>query len=215
MRARLLHRQAEQYAQETAMRINHWLAGLCFAQACAVSAQTVQPLPVEAMPSSGGLGRTGSGAAMPSDLPVKPLSPPAPASDLSPKTENGVTTLCGGIGSDEAEWMKREARGYDLMLTFASRDGAYLANVNVGIADAQGKAVLKTNCDAPILLVNLPDPGNYLITAETGGNTVSRRTAVAGSAQPRQLTLTWPSQVAGATPAPTAAPPADSTHAPR
>lgn len=116
-------------------------------------------------------------------------APPVP----QPKTENDVTYLCGGVGLDEAQMMKSEARNYDLMLTFAARDGSYLADVNVDIADARGALVLKTTCDGPILLVDLPKSGNYRIRSETAGHVVSRTAYVQNKkGAAKSLALVWP-----------------------
>lgn len=126
--------------------------------------------------------------------PVKPLSPPAPMTRVEPVTDNGVTYLCGGIGLDESERLKREARNYDLMLTFVARDGSYLADVNIDISDARGQSLLKLRCDAPMMLIELPKSGTYHVRAETGGHMLTRTVQVGTSQQGKALTLTWPIQ---------------------
>jgi hypothetical protein len=171
------------------------------------AAATAYPVPVPGpMPSSGGFrppteaGRGDAPAAIearprpPSTvIPGKPprLPPPAPMTRLSRITENGVSYVCGGIGLDEAEDMKAAAREYDLMLIFSARDGSYLADVNVDIADAQDNSLLKVSCNGPIMLVDLSSPGSYRVRAEVGGATVSRNIRV-GAEQGRSLVLVWP-----------------------
>jgi hypothetical protein len=169
---------------------------------------TVAPAtgPSGAMPSSGGYRpptQSGSGDEPPVRLEAIPgrqierksaLPPPAPMTRLAAKTENGITYLCGGIGQDEANEMKESARDYDLMLTFAARDGSYLADVNVDIADAQNKSLLKTTCNAPIMLVDIGKSGTYRIRAETGGSTVSKLVRVQPQNQGKSLVLVWPVQ---------------------
>ncbi|HJV75517.1 MAG TPA: hypothetical protein VJ654_14930 [Noviherbaspirillum sp.] len=125
----------------------------------------------------------------------------APAVDeLKPMVQGDVTYLCGGVGSDEAAYMKSEAKNYDLMLTFAARNGAYLANVDVDIADAKGNSVLQANCDAPIMLVDLPKSGNYRVRADAAGYTQNRTIKVATGKKKRQhvaaASMVWPQQVA-------------------
>lgn len=115
------------------------------------------------------------------------------AVQLSPKSENGVTYLCGGIGAAEAAQMKREAANYNLMLTFAESSGAYMANVSVDIADARGKPILHTVCDAPIMLVDLPAAGSYTITAEVNGNSVSKSVRARPGRRGAAVGMTWPS----------------------
>ncbi len=110
-----------------------------------------------------------------------------------PRTENGVTYMCGGVGEDESRYMKQTAAGdYDLMMTFAERNGNYVADVAVSIKDARGKTVLDTTCDGPILLVDLPS-GGYRIHAEADGRALDRTALVkAGKGPARQVTFAWP-----------------------
>lgn len=126
---------------------------------------------------------------------------PAPAR-LQPQTQDDVTYLCGGVGIEEASYMKQQARGYDLMLTFAARDGSYLADVNVDIRDAKGNPVLQTNCDSPILLVDLPRSGTYRIHADAAGYALNKTARVQAkqkaSSHVASVVLTWPQQVAEA-----------------
>lgn len=120
------------------------------------------------------------------------LPPPAPMLQLEPRTENGITYLCGGVGEDEAQAMKQAASDYKLMLTFAAANGAYLADVNVDIADARGRSVLQTNCDAPIMLVDFEQGGNYRVRAEANGHTVTRSAQVRNGGKVRTIAMAWP-----------------------
>lgn len=127
---------------------------------------------------------------------------PSPVARLKPQTQGDVTYLCGGVGTEEASYMKSEARGYDMMLTFAAQDGSYLTDVNVSIRDTRGKPVLQTKCDSPILLVDLPRSGTYRIRAETAGYTLEQKAKVIAKekkgAQLAAVVLSWPQQVAEA-----------------
>ncbi|HYD94909.1 MAG TPA: hypothetical protein VEC01_06255 [Noviherbaspirillum sp.] len=128
--------------------------------------------------------------------------PPSPIARLKPVTHEDVTYLCGGVGEEEIAYMKQQARDYDMMLTFAARDGAYLADVDVDIKDAKGNTVLQTACDSPIMLVDLPRGGSYRVRAETAGYSLNRTVRVAGAGNKRQRVastiLSWPQQVAEA-----------------
>lgn len=136
----------------------------------------------------------------PSQTQTEPAAPSSGSSAPSvasmqpePKSENGITYLCGGIGLDESESMKREARNYDLMLTFAARDGSYLADANVDIADARGNSVLKTTCGAPILLVDLPKSGTYRIRSEVAGHTQTKTVNVpTKKGYAKSMVMVWP-----------------------
>jgi hypothetical protein len=143
--------------------------------------------------------RTEAGA----DLPP----PPSPIARLKPVTQDEVTYLCGGVGEEESTYMKQQAKDYDLMLTFATRSGAYLADVDVDIKNASGDTVLQLACDSPILLVDLPRGGTYKVRAETAGYALNKTVRVASSKRQAQklasTVLSWPQRVAEAGVAPT------------
>jgi hypothetical protein len=135
--------------------------------------------------------------------------PPSPTARLKPVTHDDVTYLCGGVGEEEVAYMKNEAKDYDLMLTFAARDGSYLADVDVDIKDAKGNSVLQAACDSPILLVDLPRSGNYRVRAETAGYTLNQsvkvNTAKRKGKSLAAAVLSWPQQVAEIAPTGTTA----------
>lgn len=123
-----------------------------------------------------------------------------PTARLQPQTQNDVTYLCGGVGAEEAAYMKQQARGYDLMLTFTARDGSYLADVNVDIQDAKGNSILQANCDSPMLLVDVPKSGTYRIHADAAGYELNRTAKVRAKEKTgphvASVVLSWPQQVA-------------------
>jgi hypothetical protein len=101
-------------------------------------------------------------------------------------------TVCGGVGQGEQQRMKDAARDHSLMLTFATANGSYLADVSVRISDSRGTAVVEAHCDGPIMLVDLPTPGSYRVTAQAGGITRTRNVTLARGRRPATATLTWP-----------------------
>lgn len=111
---------------------------------------------------------------------------------IEAQTENGITYLCGGIGANEAQAMKRAASEFDLMLTFAASNGAYLADVNVDVADARGKPILNTTCGGPIMLVDFDKGGKYRVRAEAGQHIVSRTVQVRDGAKVENVAMSWP-----------------------
>jgi hypothetical protein len=121
----------------------------------------------------------------------------ASAAALAPTSawDHGVNTLCGGIGAEEAARMRRSAADYQWMLTFAEADGAYLADVDIEIADAGGRTLLHTSCDAPILLVNFPSSGSYRITASVANHAITRLVRVPARRGHKALALVWPRRV--------------------
>jgi hypothetical protein len=121
------------------------------------------------------------------------LPPPAPRQELVEQSRNGVHWLCGGIGAQEVAYMKREAPRYDMMLTFAARNGAYLADINVAIVEDNGHVVLQTKCDGPIMLVDLPGGGTYRVRAQHESHEVMRTVWIQGTqARYRHVVMRWP-----------------------
>lgn len=111
------------------------------------------------------------------------------------RMENGIAFLCGGVGEDEARVMKDAVSAYDLLLTFAAKDGAYLADVRVDIADGSGRPVMEAHCDGPMMLVDLP-PGAYRVRAEVNGRMLTRTVHIGQQDRegngPARMVMAWP-----------------------
>lgn len=122
-------------------------------------------------------------------------APPLLAGEIGELPEvqmhDDITYVTGGFGQEESCAMKAAAGNYNLMLTFAERDGSYVADVNVQIIDSSGRTVLQT-LSGPLLLVDLP-AGKYRIAADYNGIARLRTVSVGGSHHGR-FTLTWPSE---------------------
>lgn len=151
----------------------------------------------EAMPSSGASAsgsRSGAGTAA-----TDQSSPEAQAAlaALEPKTENDIRYVCGGVGELERAHMLSEAGKYDMLVSFAGRDGAALADVDVQIADARGKTVLRTSCGGPMMLVDVPQAGTYRVTADASGHKQGHTVTVKDGGGQR-VALAWPNQFARA-----------------
>ncbi len=144
--------------------------------------------------SSGGANLTQSEARMEADQPSANLDRP------SPVTRNDVTYVCGGVGDEEQRYMKEQAKAYDMMLTFATKKGTYVADVDVDIKDAKGNDVLQANCDGPMMLIDLPRGGAYRVRAEAAGYSQNRTVRVASARNNKQriasAVLTFPQQLA-------------------
>jgi hypothetical protein len=100
--------------------------------------------------------------------------------------------VCGGIGVGEQQRMKDASRDHDLMLTFATTTGSYLADVDVQIRDSKGATVIDVNCDGPIMLVDLPAAGSYRVTAKSGGTVREKTVSVSRGKRPASATFVWP-----------------------
>lgn len=97
--------------------------------------------------------------------------------------------LSGGVGQGEVEAMRRAAGDYNLRMTFTEQGGQYLADVAVDVRKPNGETVLSTISDGPMIFVDLP-PGNYVVDAEFGGRTQTRRISL-GRDKHREMVMRW------------------------
>ncbi|MGH8713751.1 MAG: carboxypeptidase regulatory-like domain-containing protein [Casimicrobiaceae bacterium] len=127
------------------------------------------------------------------------LSAPVASAATEPQLQsNGaVDYISGGIGKDEVAALKQQSVDYALTLEFASArsaegdtsPGAYLADVAVDIRDAQGRQMLDTTSQGPLLLVRLP-PGDYTVEAEWNGVRKQHRVDLPEGAR-RHVVFMW------------------------
>ncbi|MGN6808677.1 MAG: carboxypeptidase regulatory-like domain-containing protein [Trinickia sp.] len=82
-----------------------------------------------------------------------------------PASQNGVSYITGGVGEDEVQAFRAAAPNYNLRMTFASKAGNYLSDVDVTIASGAGQPVLTVRTEGPFLYVRLP-AGRYRIGAQ-------------------------------------------------
>lgn len=125
-------------------------------------------------------------------------APVASAADGARLRSNGaVDYVSGGIGKEEADALKQQSADYALTLEFASSrsaeadtsPGAYVADVNVDIRDAQGRQMLNTTSTGPLLLVRLP-PGDYEVVADWNGMRKQHRVDIPEGAR-RHVVFMW------------------------
>jgi len=86
------------------------------------------------------------------------------------KTSQGFPYLFGGVSSNEREAMEARAKGYNVKLVFAAKDGSFISGVNVMIITAKGAEVASLATDGPWFYIQLP-PGSYSIKATFKGAT--------------------------------------------
>jgi len=86
----------------------------------------------------------------------------------APRDADGVRYLTGGVGQDEAAYLRKASGNYSLRLTFTGSGGQYLAGVDTYIYDSRGKQRFAVVSDGPFLFVQLP-PGRYRVVASADG----------------------------------------------
>jgi hypothetical protein len=83
-----------------------------------------------------------------------------------PASQNGISYITGGVGEDEVQAFRAAAANYNLRMTFASKTGSYLSDIDVTISSGAGRLVLTVRTEGPFLFVQLP-AGHYQIRAQT------------------------------------------------
>lgn len=108
----------------------------------------------------------------------------------APAQERLSAWISGGIGREERAAMSQHRDEFNLQLVFVQRrSGAYLAQVDTLIGDAEGRILLRARSEGPFLYARLA-PGAYRVAATFRGRTESRRVAVAAG-RPTIVTLYW------------------------
>ncbi|MFV9473168.1 carboxypeptidase regulatory-like domain-containing protein [Advenella sp. RU8] len=110
---------------------------------------------------------------------------------VQPQTYNQSTQyITGGFGNSEQNEIKAQSSHYNLHLTFAGHEGAYLSNVQVVITDQNNKPVFEASDTGPLLYVKLPD-GAYHLKATFNNQTQSSSFRIKGNARVSNV-LRWP-----------------------
>jgi hypothetical protein len=105
------------------------------------------------------------------------------------QTQNGIDYVAGGIGKEQADAMKVAAQEYDLMLTFATDGGKYLAGIDLQIEEMNGNTLLNPVSEGPLFLADLP-VGRYKITAVRQGASQVRIVDIGGE-RPTKAVFYW------------------------
>lgn len=95
----------------------------------------------------------------------------------APVAMQGVTYLTGGIGEDDVQQLRAAAAKYNLRVTFASKTGAYLSDVDVSVSTESKRDVLSIRTDGPLLFVQVP-PGRYILAANYAGKAQTKHVTV-------------------------------------
>lgn len=92
----------------------------------------------------------------------------SPATALADRHYGAVTYVSGGIGDNERDEIRAREKDFNLRLLFCERDGTYLADIDVRLANAKGETVLDAKSVGPFLLAQLPS-GNYTVEVSSNG----------------------------------------------
>ena len=107
----------------------------------------------------------------------------------TPKQQNGITYINGGVGQEEQTAMQALRADYNLQLTFATKQsGAYRSDVQLDIMDTKGNTLVSAANTGPMFFARLP-AGTYRVSAAAEGKTF-KRTVKIGNA-PKEMVLHW------------------------
>jgi hypothetical protein len=112
--------------------------------------------------------------------------PPLP---LQVHMYQGIPYISGGVGDEELALLQTQSRAYNVKLTFAAKEGHYLAEIPIAIVDSQGRKVLEAVAEGPVLYTKLP-PGTYNVIAQADGKTHQQKVQVTQQQQ-AQLLFAW------------------------
>lgn len=102
---------------------------------------------------------------------------------VQPQTYNqSVQYITGGFGNSEQNEIKAHSNLYNVHLTFADQQGAYLSAVQVVITNQHNQTVFEASNTGPLLYVKLPD-GTYNLKATYNNQIQSSTFRLQGNAQ--------------------------------
>lgn len=108
------------------------------------------------------------------------LLPAALAEPTVGRTAGGAAYAMGGTCIEDLQALERHKGDYSLWVTTAARgSGAYLADVQVKITDAQKQLVFNQALTGPWLFIDLP-AGRYVIEASFRGEPQAKVTRIHG-----------------------------------
>ena len=111
------------------------------------------------------------------------------ADEEAVRSSGGISYVSGGVGAASTDRLSALAKDFNLKLVFALKSGDYVSGVDVTIADATGKTLLKAKSEGPWFLTRLP-AGNFKIAATLDGKTETRTVAV-GAEKLRTVDFRW------------------------
>lgn len=117
---------------------------------------------------------------------------PVLAAELEVHTDNGVSYVSGGVGDDERKALQAMNARFDLKITMALESGNFVSDVGVRIRDSEGRTVLETVADGPLLLAQLQS-GTYSVTCTLNGKALKQTVRITTGSQ-RQLVFRWKSE---------------------
>jgi len=107
---------------------------------------------------------------------------------LYEQTDGSITYVTGGIGENETAELENAKPYYNVHITNAQKNGAFVSDTSVVIQDRKGNDLIATKT-GPLLYVNLP-AGRYTLFAENSGIVQEKKFTVSAK-KPSDFSLMW------------------------
>lgn len=124
------------------------------------------------------------------------LALPAVAVDENSGSEPHLNYLNGGIGREEVEAMRLQAKHFSLQVLFSQgKHGTLLTDVSLLISDSKGATVFRKKSVGPMLYVDVPS-GDYKVTGVYQGLKQSHKISIVKGGKSQRLILNWAADAA-------------------
>lgn len=124
------------------------------------------------------------------------LALPALAVDENSGSGQHLNYLNGGIGREEVEAMRLQAKRFSLQVLFSQgKHGSLLTDVSLLISDHTGNPVFRKKSVGPMLYVDLP-AGDYKVTGVYQGQKQSHKINIVKGGKSQRLILNWAADAA-------------------
>ena len=108
------------------------------------------------------------------------------------ESRSNLSCMMGGVGQDESQAMREEARKWPLAIEFSERLGksdAWISGAQLTIANKSGKIIFDEPCNGPMFLAKLA-PGKYQLTASYQG-VIKKKTIEIQEGKPVKESFNW------------------------
>jgi hypothetical protein len=108
------------------------------------------------------------------------------------QSRSNLSCMMGGIGADETEAMRLEAKKWPLNVEFTEQQGKvypWVSGAQLQILNQTGKVIFNETCNGPLFLAKLT-PGKYQLVATYEGVT-KRKSVFIEEGKPSKVSFTW------------------------
>ena len=115
----------------------------------------------------------------------------ADAGPIEVQNYQGIPYATGGIGDEERAQLESMEPQYNLKITSAYKDGAYVGTNHVVVKDSKGKVVLDVSSDAgPLFLAQLP-AGSYTVEDTADNHPTQTKKITVGKGKNSRIAFYW------------------------